>query len=86
MSEATSQNRSVSTFWALGVFVCTFSFHTFSFAPFDVAELDQGIELLSDISPAKLIYYILPISHDCPGKMDTVLISVNPEKTDIFIR
>ena len=39
MSGATSQNNTVSKIWALGVFVCTFCFHTFCFAPFDVAEL-----------------------------------------------
>lgn len=39
MSESTSQKTKVSKFWALGVFVFTFCFHTFSFAPFDVAEL-----------------------------------------------
>lgn len=39
MSEGASQKPSVSRFWALGAFASTFSFHTFAFAPFDVAEL-----------------------------------------------
>ena len=39
MSETTSQNKTVSTLWAIGAFACTFCFHTFAFAPFDVPEL-----------------------------------------------
>ena len=39
MSDTTAKKETGSLFWALGAFVATFCFHTFSFAPYDVAEL-----------------------------------------------
>lgn len=39
MSKSILQNKPVTKYWALGAFLCTFCFHTFSFAPFDIPEL-----------------------------------------------
>jgi apolipoprotein N-acyltransferase len=38
MSDEKPQSKTIHALWAVGVFICTFSFHTFAFPPFDVAE------------------------------------------------
>jgi apolipoprotein N-acyltransferase len=39
MNDPTAPKSAVRWLWRVGVFLCTFSFHTFAFPPYDVAEL-----------------------------------------------